>query len=886
MKTFFFAVCMGLLTLLPAGAEDLLYFCGGRLFGSGKQKNVLTLSGCKVKLVDTRQLAGFGGSIRKYEDKEPEKTDGITPEFRRLDQYRAVVFGSLPPRDLEGILTAERVRSLREYIQNGGTFIADIRTPGSLGDILPVTFKGNPRKPKNVFCTRPDIPELRELPEKWRKLTPYRFAKVLPGSTVNANITDASGKVIAPAIVIRHLGKGRVIFVNGILDYSSSATGFTAWGYSKYFTRGLVSHAAGIPLKNRLYRAGEPSDLPPLEKAELAFREYRSELKTGGTVTLQGDTALFSSGMKIRITEDGSAEVSYPGVKEAFRWAAPVFKTAGNPQSLNGDNNEAIVNKYDLMDFQVKWDSIRYAVNGSRLAVTFSTPDAQLVWEFLPVELELDGRKYIGYGDRVVVKKLPVFLESVELDGIIPNGKIRRNTCYTSPRGYLETVLGTGKGEIADSRIWQFFCSGQPFTYLQRENEGIFAEIVDYPIPCFTQFRARQDGKLFHSLRLLAGRRKVPAELPIIWHLYSHGKENGNNDYIAMYQYARRHLRDKCGIKTFPQATQASYYLHKRKPADLEASAKMAARLNFRSVWLSLCPLQMTEIDGKRLAGIMDSVRKEGLIPHPWTAGGYNHRDSSPVFKDHPDWFIRRKDGSFHRYFKILGVADFNNPDFRKWFIQRIDKARANGMERVYHDMGGEISCQVNYYPPNKSGTATLDGLVLLLQEYSKRDLPCSVEGMNPLVKDQALFNPEKAYPLKGKEFAYVGGMPLATVDNGQANALFFDYFRLLMYNATINVDVDGVRMNFERVPGELEAMKRIARWNLLFNKAHTFVEAPFVRETPFGTVWAGKDTAAIFFERGVKNLKLDLPKSWCVAGNASLRDIPDHSMILLKRVK
>jgi hypothetical protein len=157
---------------------------------------------------------------------------------------------------------------------------------------------------------------------------------------------------------------------------------------------------------------------------------------------------------------------------------------------------------------------------------------------------------------------------------------------------------------------------------------------------------------------------------------------------------------------------------------------------------------------------------------------------------------------------------------------------------------------------------------------------------MNPLAKDQALFSPQKSYNLIGKEFAYVGGTPLASVDDGIVNALHLDYFRFAMYNASINIDVDGIANNFERIPGEFNAIRRIGELNKIINQANEFVPTPFVRETSFGTVWTGNKTAALFFFHPVKKLELKLPQDWSVVGNTPLENIPAFSVLFLKAGK
>lgn len=869
-------------------ADDLLFFCGGRMWGSSQLTKRLRASGCQVKLVDSPNLAGLGGvSLKVFPtDPEPEARDGITPEFAQLAKYKAVMFNAIPAEYLSKLLTEERVQLLRVYVRNGGKLLLNCNAPEQLGDLLPVTFTGQLILP-DLQVNRPALPAFQLLPAQWKKFTRYRPATAKEGAIVHCfMIKPGAEEEAVPGIVSQACGDGEVWFYNGDWTMQPSiVTAFCHWAYNSAFINALVSEATGMPLdiSKTIPTPPKPPKQEQLQELSYEFKELQNLLQEDGTACMSGNSVQFSNGMKLKLKEGGDVEVYYPSGTLSAALNLPAIQLSGTPQPLNEDTSEAIVKKYNLKNYAIPWKHTSAEIQDNKVILKYETEDARMRWEFLPATLHLDGRTYVGYGERVVIEELPILLESLVLSSRVPRGKIRRLTCYTSPRGYLEGEIGPGA--IENSSTWQFFTSGQPFTYTAVA-DGIMVDFMDMPIPCYAQFRAREEGdeKMSRTLRLQAGRRKAPVELPLIWHLFTPGAEQGNNDYIAVYQYARQHLRKKCGIRSFPQMTEACFYLHGRSTEEHEAAAKAAAELNFKSVWLSLCPLPLEEIAGDRLASLMALVKKYGMACHPWTAGGYGHGDNQPVFANHPQWFIRDRSGKFYRYFKKHTVADFNHPEFRDWYLSLIDRSRERGMDRIYMDMGGQIASNVNYFPPEAS--ANLDGLIKVFQGFSERNLPFSVEGMNPLAKDQALFAPERSLPMPGREFAFVGGCPLASIDAGVTPALYLDYFRLGMYNATINVNVDGYASDVERIPGERQALLRMGQINLLLNKAHEHVPIPFVRETPFGTAWAGENTGVLFFWHAVKKLQLQLPEGWEIADNASTENIPGGTLLLIQKAQ
>ena len=96
---------------------------------------------------------------------------------------------------------------------------------------------------------------------------------------------------------------------------------------------------------------------------------------------------------------------------------------------------------------------------------------------------------------------------------------------------------------------------------------------------------------------------------------------------------------------------------------------------------------------------------------------------------------------------------------------------------------------------------------------------------------------------------------------------LALDYFRTSMYGAFTYINVDGYAKGFERTPGELKMIERMGKLNPHINRAQEVVGYPFIRETPFGTVWVSDRGGALFFYDAVKELKVELPSGWGIEG-------------------
>ena len=159
------------------------------------------------------------------------------------------------------------------------------------------------------------------------------------------------------------------------------------------------------------------------------------------------------------------------------------------------------------------------------------------------------------------------------------------------------------------------------------------------------------------------------------------------------------------------------------------------------------------------------------------------------------------------------------------------------------------------------------------------------VEGQNPLVTDNYWFRQRLYNSFQGKEFAMLMASP-STGNTGDDMAL--DSFRTSMYGAFTYINVDGYAKKFERTPGEIQKIERMGRLNPLINKAQANVGYPFIRETPFGTLWISEKGGALFFYDAVEELKVELPDGWSIEGVPGnvLKNVKPDSICCLKNHK
>ena len=95
-----------------------------------------------------------------------------------------------------------------------------------------------------------------------------------------------------------------------------------------------------------------------------------------------------------------------------------------------------------------------------------------------------------------------------------------------------------------------------------------------------------------------------------------------------------------------------------------------------------------------------------------------------------------------------------------------------------------------------------------------------------------------------------------------------------------------GYTFNFERIPGENERAALAVKYVREINEALDLAGMPYIRETPFGTTWYGKNGGALFFANPTKKAIIDLPAGWEIKGVKGnvLTDVPAYSVYVLKK--
>ena len=455
--------------------------------------------------------------------------------------------------------------------------------------------------------------------------------------------------------------------------------------------------------------------------------------------------------------------------------------------------------------------------------------------------------------------------------------KTRRMACYTSLRGYGHYDL-SGKRKIRLPK-WNFFGSGQPFVYMNSQ-EGVFAEFPDRAMPLYAQIDLGKNAKqVSRDLFLSVGRKRNKLKTGEIWHIYSAGAEDIENDYIAIWQTVRRHLREQEKVKSFPILSRASWgtgrhgWEHRKKVIDA------AAKLGFSTMRLPYSPCAMEKLDDADHMKDYKYISECGMLPRPWSPGGYLHGQTEQVFKDHPEWFIRKANGKIYGYFNDnYPVADFNNPDFRNWYYALIRRCKAGGMGAIYMDMIGAAAQLVNY--AGKEAEPNLNGIVEVFRFLSSEDLSFGIEGMNPLAIDNYWYRRFRYTPMAGKEFAMISSSLVLKPEDGDTFSL--DPFRMAMYNANGRIDLDGYVANIERFPNEIKMIEKLGTMLPEIERTFKRFRLPFIKTTEFGTLWTEGDKGALFFYDSVESITLDLPDGWGienVKGN-TLKNIKPETII------
>ncbi len=871
--------------------EPILCFGAGRPWQGVEFANIFAKNGAAVRCVNGPYLDGLSGAPIKQHmvDKvEPKPFDGITIAFETLDQQKLVVFHLFQQTLLEDLLTPERVAALKKYVENGGHILFTRTAPENCPELMPVLLGDDCPIDEVYRANRPAGKAFENFPETLPVYGVYREVAPVAGAEVLSMIRDEKGHEVCPYIVRKKIGKGTVTFFNAERSNPRAMKEYGNWAYATSFLAALANDCAGLHLAaEKLIRY--PAPIPERKQLESVKVRVADPLlaltPTAESPVVAGDTATFADGAKL-VVKQGKVDFYLPGKQSPLMRDAqmPKFQTLGAARSYTSETAEAAGVTDVTKDLKLDLKYMGMSVRNNEVVLLYTGNETEMEWIFVSGKFDLDGKNFVGYADRIEIKKCPALIGSVEFTAKLNLEKplvARRFSCYMDPRGYTDADMsGKTKG---DTLQWCTFASGQPFEYVACEN-GVYMAHISAPFMT-SQRLSRQAGSDAITDTHFAGfgRLAAPVASPWYWHWYKEGKEDGHNDFIAIYQYIRQSLRRQAGLRELPAYphTEVSYRVTNREREEIYQKAAAAGYRFFMR--------QNPESPVDKLPETLPwnkEILDAGMRPYAWSAGSYVQGRDGWVYKNHPEWFARDTKGEIQRYFGTptevgYPVIDVNNKEFQEWYKKTvqvlIDGAKLGW---IYRDMDGTASGIVNFALPQSPNS--IASQIHLYKFFHDQDCRVGIEGQNPLIIDQFWYRAPLYTPLAGKEFAMLGSAPWCDLEGGVG----LDPFRLGMYGCFPRFEIEATFLGVDRIPGEVERGLRVVSLVKPFNAALDHVGMPFIRETEFGTTWIGEKGGALLFWNPVREVTVDLPAGWKIKGVEGnvLRDVPGDAIYLIER--
>ncbi len=864
------------------GNDRVLLFHGGRPWQADGTTASMAENGLKVRTISGQNLNGLSGaSFEHFVSDKPKlkPIDGITPTFAKLSpkMYKLVVFHIIPEKNMSKIFTPENLQKLYEYVDQGGNVLFTINTPIEAEDLLPVTL-GSYEEFDDFYTDRPTTGNFEDYPEKIPVLGRFRNNTLKEGAQALCWIKTPDGDQVTPYIARINIGKGTVTYFNGENVNPRQFKAFSNWAYSNAFFQQVINDCIGkkIGVVKKLARFPETPARPEIAEVNLDIADPVLNITDNpGNVTVVDNVARFADGTVVSVSPEGAAEVTLPGQTFAFIKNAktPEIRISKKQRVFDDDTAEATNVKESSEAIKLDWKLDAFYTEGNLLAIKYVAGNSEMVRYFKAGKMNLNGRIYTGIAEKTVITKSDLLISGIhhksELN--LPDPLFaRRFDCYQPPRGYKDFDM-TGK---ETSKV----IAGQPFKHIVCKNGVFLANGMD--IGNGGSFgREKGAENIYFNVYANVGRIKAPAQSAWYWRWFSEGPERGHNEYLAMYQFQRKILRNLYNLKELPgyPVVRYDYQLKQdEKLAVIAAAAKAGYR--FVSPPNPESPIESINTDGNKV--IYKWHTDAGVAARIWTAGSYTQGNGTWTYLNHPEWFVRDENGKIMQYFKKYPVIDINNQEFYKWCTAIYKDAIDHGVKWFYRDMDGAASSTINYAMDESPLAAIAQAKVY--KYFHDNGARVGVEGMNPLVLDEYWFRAKLYTPMTGIEFAMVGQVPNGDIIGG----LGLDPIRTGMYACFPMYEFSGTAFSFDRIIGEAERGKRVASFVPTFNKALDFVGMPFVQETDFGTVWYGKGGAVMFFWNPVKKLTLNLPDGWKIRGVEGnvLNDVKGDSIIFIDR--
>ena len=866
------------------GKNSVLLFNGGRPWQADGITKLLSGYGFKVRTISGQNLNGLSGaSFENFISDKPTKKpiDGITPMFSKLTPsiYKLVIFHQIPAGNMAKILTEENLALLKAYVEKGGNVLFTINMPAGLAEeLLPVRIE-EPYSIDEIYsANRPGNDNFTFFPEKLPVLGNFLVAQPKPEATVLSMIKDPNGNEIVPYIARIKIGDGTVTFFNGQRKNPTKFQDFTNWAYSAPFFAQIAGDCINFKIAPKMVEFPAIPERPLLSEVALDIADPVLAIESNVAVTLDGNKAIFANGTIVDINDKGTVAVTFPGKDKPFirNATTPQVVVSKKQKVFDSETAEAVGVKESNQTVKIKWNFTGATVDGNELVLNYQDESGanKLVRRFKAGFMNLDGKIYNGIAEKSELVASPLLVSGInsEFDLALPDPLFaRRFDCYQPPRGYADFDM-SGKKDVE-------VIGGQPFKLIACKEGVYISHSMDIGSHGGKLTRTKGNPFIHTSLNTALGRVNAPAETPWQWRYFSDGAERGHQEYLAMYQFFRKIVREKYQLKELPACPVVRYdYQLSHEEREQVIKAAVAAGYRFVSPPNPESPIE--GINSESNIANYDWISGMGAQVRIWTAGSYAQGNNGWIINTHPEWFVRDENGKILNYFKKYPVIDINNAEFKAWVKGVYKDAIDHGVKWFYRDMDGAASSTVNYGLPTSPWPGRSQAEVYKF--FHDNGARVGVEGMNPLVLDEYWYRANLYTPFAGNEFVLVGHQPNGDTVGG----LGLDPMRTGMYGCFIMYEYSGTTFNFDRVLGEAERGRRSASFAPKFNEALDFVGMPYIRESEFGTVWYGNGGAVMFFWNPVKKLTLNLPQGWKIRGveGNTLTDIPGDSIIYIDR--
>lgn len=848
-------------------APRVLLFHGARSWTAEESAKILAAHGLQVRGVTSHHLAGLGGASLKTFltdlGPEPPAYDGITPNFAELAKFKEVIFTALPAKNWEKFFTPERVAQLKKYVEDGGVAIFNCDAPEAVAELLPVKIDGVIDADwTKLQVSMPRTGMWAYFPEKWQPLQRPKSTILKPDAECILPIVDEKGDSVDAMLAAWQVGKGKVLFFNFNWFRTGGLKQYWDWGYGPQLFAAIAALGVGATPDFAAYTANsekvQPRQLDEVSvKIELPDNELKSTAALAQVVPQKDFWRVkFANNAQMSVSSRGAVKITYldnPGVMVEF--PAPPQLQSVELVKLTSETSEGVgdLTRHKAVKEKFELKSVVANSDGT-VDLLYQSEKSEFVWQFKCGELVLEGRSFPGVAHRLIFSRSENKLQSFQLPAQVVPGTLKgavakRLACYASPRGYVEMDFSGAKK--MNTAKWNFFGNGQPFTWLVSD-AGIYAMFPETPqLVQATQLIDKGADHATELIEINVGRRSAPLETAYLWHVFSPGAERGHADYIAMEQFMRTLLQRAVGLKNLPPEPVADCE-STLTPAERKRSMATARDLGFRYYHLPLCPSSIESMKTEARRQAFAEIKSYGLIPQPWTPADYCEGNSEEVFRNHPDYFLRNADGSIYKYFGQHPVLDMNKPEVRRWYFDIMDFGIANGLGKIYTDMGGTFTINVN--AAGEESKIGLDAAIEIYRYFHDRNIPVSIEGITPLALSNFWYRRQFYEPFAGREYTIIGTQFGAS----GANAFDLGYFRLVMYCTFAKIPVSGYALNFERFPNEKQLAANAAA---LVRQVQPLLDKfgmPYVREVECGTTWVSPNGAAVFCFDGVKKLTVE----------------------------